>query len=285
MHHSLQLLHDQPQIATQAHWVQLNIGLVRQAGNALVSARHLFAEITPMLDQWRSSGCLSLFFFMRKPPDVRLRFLVSNPEVVVRTLSQHMELLQAQGWIREFFFSEYEPEIDRFGGTITMQYVHHYFDQDTSLWLTYDRLSQQRSALSPETFLPLVFHDLFSRTLIEPHLVFKAWLTLRAWIPTSSAAAIPQIQLVPIATFCQGSTITPEESHLLHGFAAANQQFAEWMSLDANQFTCDLCSILATIALFNFNRYGFSGERSDPLVAAVLHALSRVDSRESAYFV
>lgn len=253
-------------------WIQLNVGLTRQAGNALVSARHLFAHITPSITAWRESKCLHNFFFMRKPPDVRLRFLVSNPEIVVSTLLQQMERLQGQGWIREFFFSSYQPELDRFGGSVAMECMHQYFDRDTALWLIHDQLCQQHSSLSPETFLPIVFHDLFSQALIEPHLVLRTWLALRTFIPVSPTAIVPQIQISPLSDLCE-RTATIEETHLLRGFAAANQQFAESFRLiDANQLTCDRCSILATIALFNFNRHGFSGERSDPLVSAVLQS-------------
>lgn len=256
-------------------WVQLNVGLVRPAGDALVSARHLFASITPLVAQWRGSGCLHNFFFMRKPPDVRLRFLVSNSEIVVNALTQQIKLLQVQGWIREFFFSDYQPELDRFGGSAAMQCVHHYFNQDTSLWLIYDQLCQQCSTLLPETFLPLVFHDLFNNTLIEPHLVFKAWRILGAFIPISPSTVIPQIQLLSIAAFCKRSTLTIAETDLMYGFAEANQRFAESIGfIDANELTCDFCSVLAAIAMFNFNRYGFGGDRSGPLVAAAIQALT-----------
>lgn len=270
---NLTTAHDRQCLEPKYQWIQLNVGLVRQAGDALASARHLFAHLTPFVAAWRESNGLHNFFFMRKPPDVRLRFLVSNPEVVVGTLLQQMERLQEQGWIREFFFSHYQPELDRFGGSVAMDCVHHYFDQDTSLWLIYDQLCQKRLILPPEALLPLVFYDLFSRTLIEPHLVFKTWLALRTFIPFSPRAIVPQIQILSLSEFWERTTII-EEAHLLRGFAAANQKFADSFSLiDADQLTCDICSVLATIALFNFNRHGFSGERSDPLVTATLQCL------------
>ncbi len=63
----------------------------------------------------------------------------------------------------------------------------------------------------------------------------------------------------------------------MHGFVQANRRFADLISLiDANQLTCDFCRVLAAIAMFNFNRYGFGGKRAVPLVAAAIQALAEI---------
>ena len=62
---------------TDGAWVQLNVGLVRNGGQALPSARAMFRAICPYLDAWRRDRALHWWFFMRKPPDVRLRMFLA----------------------------------------------------------------------------------------------------------------------------------------------------------------------------------------------------------------
>jgi thiopeptide-type bacteriocin biosynthesis protein len=264
------------QEAGNLQWVQLNVGLIRQAGGALMSARALFAQITPVVMQWRHSGWLQCFFFMRKPPDVRLRFLMTaHKQAGLAELSQQMSFLQEQGWIKEFFFSNYQAEITRFGGSEAMNYVHNYFDEDTAIWLVRDRLSQQQSVITPEILLPIVFHDLFRRALIEDIAILRCWCILGSLTPFSPEAVILDIALFSIDALCRERNVDIEEARLLSRYAAANEKLARALTeLDRiHQPTYDLCSVLATVALFNFNRHGFDGQRSSVLVEAMIRTL------------
>lgn len=258
-------------------WIQLNVGLVRHNGDALPSARTLFAQIYPLLERWRELNCLQCFFFMRKFPDVRMRFLMSAYiQESIFELKQQMELLQNQGAIREFFFSNYEAEIERFGGIKAMHYVHQYFDQDTSIWLLGDRLSQQQRAnIAPAIFLPIVFHDLFQRTLVIPEDIKKAWLALASLTPIETESIIPEVILSSIDILCCDANTTPEQASLLFHYKTANQALAEGLIQlnQTHQLTESISNILATIALFNFNRHGFGGDRSSVLVQGVLAIL------------
>ena len=58
----------------EGDWLQLNVALRRHDGDALASARAVFAELMPRVRAWRRRGTLTRFFFMRKEPDLGSAF-------------------------------------------------------------------------------------------------------------------------------------------------------------------------------------------------------------------
>lgn len=274
-------------------WVQLNIGLVRDNGSAISSARQVFDAIESLVSKWREAGWLNCFFLMRKPPDVRLRFfIVDSPRrdcrqrvsIIHAELSQTMELLLDRGTISEFFFSDYEAETLRFGGVEAMRIVHAYFDLDTRNWLALDRLERQNQrAIDPDLLLPNLIQDLFDRVLGDEISVLKTWHYLAALTPLSkSDETLRPIDLLPLGDSLSlenrlslGEGVTTTESNILQAYIQAHQELGEAFSelWQSDLLLADLYEILATIALFSFNRHGFPGERSAPIVATVIASL------------
>lgn len=259
-------------------WLQLNIGLVRQNGSALPSARAVFAEIQPLIDRWRAAACLDCCFFMRKPPDIRLRFLmIDNLESAISELSSHLHRLQNQNAIEQFFFSDYDLEVERFGGLAAINVIHQYFDLDMTNWLILDQLSQQNlRGIPPEILLPTVFHDLFCCVFDDEVSVFKVWQRLEefTWVKTSSITST--VTLLTIKELRGSFPVTEVEANILDAYSQAHCQFAEAFIqlLLLDLIDGDLHDILATTALFNFNRHGFPGERSSVIVAAMTRLLA-----------
>jgi thiopeptide-type bacteriocin biosynthesis protein len=260
-------------------WVQLNVGLVRSKnGSAIHSARQLFGQIEPLVAEWREGGCLDCYFLMRKPPDVRLRFYSIDQELLMRsTLLLAMEMLLVQGIISEFFFSEYQSETMRFGGVEAMNIIHDYFDLDTHNWLALDRLAQQNQrTIDPDLLLPSLFQDLFDRVLDDKISVLKTWYHLAALTPLpQSAKTLRSINLPPFDQLSLTAGVTNCEYSILQAYRLAHQKLATALSelWQSDLLLTDLYEILATIALFSFNRHGFSGERSAPIVTAVIASL------------
>ncbi len=257
-------------------WVQLNVGLVRSKnGSAIDSARQLFTQIEPLVVKWRKWGCLDCYFLMRKPPDVRLRFFSIGQELIIRSaLSSAMKLLLVRGIISEFFFSEYQPETIRFGGIEAMNIIHDYFDLDTHNWLALDRLAQKNQRMiDPDLLLPSLFQDLFDRVLGDKISVLKTWYHLAALTPLPpSAETLRSIDLPPFDQLSLTAGVTNCEYSILQTYILAHQKLATALSelWQADLLLTDLYEILATIALFSFNRHGFPGERSAPIVTAVI---------------
>jgi thiopeptide-type bacteriocin biosynthesis protein len=254
-------------------------GLVRHQGEALPSARALFARLEPLVTQWRSNDLLRWFFFMRKPPDVRVRFFtIVDRQQAIAQISELMYTLERENFINQFFFSDYEPESDRFGGLEAMKCVHQHFDADTSIWLILDHLDRHKlSTIPKDLLLPTVLHDLFSRALSSKISILAAWHSLRALIPTLPEATIPTIELLSLETLSESQTVVGQEADVLQKYATANDILAkELVNLQhRGQLTEDLADILAAVAMFNFHRHGFDWHRSGKLIEAIIRILEQ----------
>ncbi|MFN6527027.1 thiopeptide-type bacteriocin biosynthesis protein [Nostoc sp. ChiSLP03a] len=253
-------------------WVQLNVGLVRHQGNALSSARALFARLEPLVTYWQSNDLLRCFFFMRKPPDVRVRFFTTvDRQQAIADISDLMYALRRENLINLFFFSDYEPETDRFGGLEAMKLVHQHFDADTSLWLMLDYLDRHNlGVISKDLLVPTVLHDLFTRTLSDPVAILATWHSLSALISTPPEGTIPTIELLSLETLYD-----LKEAEILQKYATANDILAkELLNLQhLGQLTQDLVDILAAVAMFNFHRHGFDSHRSGRLIEGIIRTL------------
>ncbi|PYM59934.1 MAG: hypothetical protein DMD79_16735, partial [Candidatus Rokuibacteriota bacterium] len=161
-------------------WLQLNVALARHDGQALPSARALFGHLAPLVARYRRQRRLRWFLFIRKPPDVRLRFLGANLEAdLAPDLRRVLASLRRTGHVTRFFSSVYEPETRQFGGPEAMKHVHAYFDADTAAWIALDRLAERGArAISPETLNVAVLNDLFWRTLGDASEVWYVWANL-----------------------------------------------------------------------------------------------------------
>ncbi|HIK04130.1 MAG TPA: hypothetical protein IGS40_05360 [Trichormus sp. M33_DOE_039] len=266
-------------------WLQLNVGLVRQQGDALPNARLLFARIATLVNRWRDHGLLHWFFFMRKPPDVRLRFFTKvDQKQAIAEISELMYTLQQENSIHLFFFSEYQPETDRFGGTAAMQLVHQHFDTDTSLWLFLDYLYQHHLSVVPkDILLSTLLHDLFTRVMPNQRSTLAAWQSLAALIPIPGETTIPRIKLLSMENLSQFYSVSGQEADILQGYTIANHILAqELVNLQhLGELTQDLADILAAIAMFTFHRHGFDSQRSGRLIPAIIDFLENEHQQDS----
>ena len=258
-------------------WIQLNVGLVRHGGKALSSARELFDRLIPLIGFWRKRSLLRWFFFMRKPPDVRLRFFMLESGDPISELSVQMKALQSENCIREWFFSEYIPETGRFGGPHAMELVHEHFDTDTSVWWGLDRLQRQgENLLGTETRLLATVQDLFLRAAASPADTLNTWRRLERLTPLSERVALPRIPLRIRKEGLAGLEVSEPERIWIDCHAKSNAALANGLAGlgKAGQLTRDLEEILAAVALFTFHRHGIPGTRSSLSVAAMIRDLT-----------
>lgn len=114
-------------------WVQLGLAL------AVAPPRALFGELAALVRDWRARRVVENFFFMNKPPGIRVRFApVPGRAPVVR--AELRELVP--GWLAAGLAAGvepgiYEPEEDRFGGPGPMDHVHRMFTADAVTWLAF----------------------------------------------------------------------------------------------------------------------------------------------------
>lgn len=260
-------------IIRRIHWLQVNVALERHEGGALPSARALFEQLYPAIGDWRREKILKSFFFMRKPPDVRLRFFVPDSEAKLLTeLETILSRLKQDGFVRYFFPSVYEPEIFQFGGNDAMNLVHAYFDADSMAWISLDRIAiSGKRMISTETLVLAVMNDLFFRTLECPYEVWDVWCNLESLIPASQEMSqAKEIFFVDSLS----PHASKEEAYILQDYVDANHKLSMGLQQvwSNGKLQYGLRAILPFIAKFHFNRHGLDAERQAVLIGAMKQA-------------
>ena len=221
-------------------WSQWNIALSRTTAPAAHNARELFALLEPELQHLRDAGALTQFFFMRKAPDIRLRFR-GDPAALTGPLTRIFETARDCGHIERFFPSIYEPETRRFGGPAAMELVHAYFDAGTRAWLAWPA--------APPEYAVAVLQHLFQQTLQSAPEAAQVWDLLAEGAPEVEAAG-------GVWT----GEFTADDLHANLALAEGLQRLWHSGALQAG-----LRSLLAAVAMFHFNRYGIAGPQQAAL--------------------
>ena len=97
------------------------------------------AHIGPELTSAETAGLIVSWFFIRKAPCWRLRFLSSRDrtEQAATVIHQRLTTLQDVGRIASWVETSYEPETHAFGGAVAMDLGHHLFHADSRHILAY----------------------------------------------------------------------------------------------------------------------------------------------------
>ncbi|KOV73329.1 MULTISPECIES: thiopeptide-type bacteriocin biosynthesis protein [unclassified Streptomyces] len=115
--------------APEAGWVQLNV-----AGTGALPYRQLATAARELTD----TGQAGDFFFMHKPPGLRVRFRAAEParaEDLRTALLRHLDPgRQGHSWGSPVA-GVYEPETYLFGGPRSMPWAHALFTADSRAWL------------------------------------------------------------------------------------------------------------------------------------------------------
>lgn len=108
-----------------ADWQQLSIEFTDRA-TATHTAAH---QLAPALNRAEQAGQLSTWWYIRKPPGLRLRYLLvdSNSAVIEKLLGELVTTGEVVNWTRGI----YEPETVAFGGSDAMDVTHTLFHHDS----------------------------------------------------------------------------------------------------------------------------------------------------------
>ncbi|WP_343948330.1 thiopeptide-type bacteriocin biosynthesis protein [Nonomuraea longicatena] len=117
--------------ALEEPWLQF--GLTPRAG--------LHAELAETAGQALRDGLARDFFFMHKPPGLRIRFRPAQAATARLDLltRERLEVWRADGLLESWRPGVYEPETYLFGGPASMHSVHRVFTADSLAWLGYHR--------------------------------------------------------------------------------------------------------------------------------------------------
>lgn len=117
-------------------WLQIGIRPREDRG----PREELHRQVADLARGLLSDSTVHDFFFMNKPPGMRLRFRTAEgggPADVAEALYAEATRWRARGLIDHVEPGVYEPESQLFGGPRSMSFVHALFTVDSLLWLDY----------------------------------------------------------------------------------------------------------------------------------------------------
>lgn len=231
-------------------------------------AAEVFDRLTPLL---LDSEETSTAWFVRKPPGIRLRVV----ELQVEPIAAALQDLADDGALAGLSRAVYEPETRRFGGTEAMTAVHDFFAVDTRAFLATRRLGQHGGvSVSPEVFSLTTVGELFRVGLVGAGgEIWDAWCNLAEMHghPWRERAAEP----LPLPTFAQlqelaTMAVAPSVAALGSGVHALARHLTRL--LHSGALGVGLRGLLATVALFHWNRHGLPKGARHQLLAGALAA-------------
>lgn len=262
------------------HWLQANVRLRRRKADPVASARTLFSELRVALKGWRASGAVPHCYFVRKAPDVRLRFELSSADAG-RAVEQWLDSRRSDS-ITSWTRACYEPETALLGGPDLLRHVHAYFDADTRAFMEFwkhDGATEQRrapnaqrSALSALALSLSVLNDLFARALDSREEIWDVWWNLASLHGDPPPPRTGRTTAVQISDLLGRVTLADER--ILRAYRRANVALAtEMLRLNARgKLLYGRRSVLPYVALFHWNRYGFTLDERARVFSAMMSA-------------
>lgn len=158
-----------------SNWVQVGLEFGNESPSNLIYSRTL-----SLVQELIAKQTICNFFFMHKPPGLRLRFELpheTNRHDVTEDIYQKVDFWRVEGVIDRFIPGVYEPESHLFGGPASMQSVHQLFTIDSLAWLSFHtRCDSDTHVADPSWALSLIM----LRALFTS-LGIKDWEDLDVW--------------------------------------------------------------------------------------------------------
>jgi thiopeptide-type bacteriocin biosynthesis protein len=140
----------------------------------------LCRQVSGLAKRLLSDSVIDDFFFMNKPPGMRLRFrpaATANSGDLADVLRAEVMRWRAEGLIDHVEPGVYEPETQLFGGAQSMRFVHALFTVDSLIWLDYHSCGTvEREAVSPAWLVSLA-----TLRTVFAGLDITAWEDIGVW--------------------------------------------------------------------------------------------------------
>ncbi|QLJ02737.1 hypothetical protein HZZ00_18050 [Streptomyces sp. NEAU-sy36] len=128
----------------ESGWIQVNVAPGPRA------CPRAYRVIAGTARELIAAGAVRSFFFMHKPPGLRVRFEAPTP-ADARLLREELlgRFRELDGGSRPPLCGVYEPETYLFGGPASMRYVHDLFTADSLAWLDHHLGNADEEAARP----------------------------------------------------------------------------------------------------------------------------------------
>lgn len=246
-------------------WMQANVRLRPRRGS--YDLHGFFSELFPLARALERARKIDGFFFVRKPPGVRLRFALVDG-AAEGAIVEHLNAAPRVEW----FPSCYEPETFQLGGPEATEVVHRHAGVDARAWWDLERAATKN--LGASVLSLAVLNDLF-RAVVEDDgdEVWDVWCHVAAAHGARPVddGNVPRIAIEHIAPRASAA-----EQRVLRAYARANRAFARSFGrLHANgKLLYARRLVLPYVALFHWNRFGFSLEERQRMYGAMTAAWS-----------
>lgn len=258
------------------NWLQLNLVLPEPTQAGPEDLHPLFEEIFLKVDHLKKQRALRCFFFLRKPPGIRLRFALAAPEEdTASEIESCFRRLVKRKLVTRLYRGSYEPETFKFGGPDGINAVHAHFFADSTAWWSWEQLRCAAvTRLNAKLLSVGVLNDLFSQCLEGPEEIWDVWCrlaVLHGASVLSDGSAMPRIGIEQLL-----EQVTPKERSLLRKYVACNRAIAR--KLDAisakGKLLFGIRQVLPHVAIYHWNRYGFTESDRTSMLTAGLRAWS-----------
>ncbi|MGW6454676.1 methyltransferase, FxLD system [Streptomyces sp. NPDC055078] len=243
-------------------WPQYNIEFPDRKTSELAAAERLHPELTTLL----AGGVITTWWFLRKPPGIRLRLLpvgTGSPGHLDRVLDG----LEAEGRITGWTTGIYEPEVFAFGGPGGMDIAHELFHHDSRNVL--DHLLRTRDGtaeLGPRELGVLLISVLLRGAGLDRYEQGDVWARVAAERPSGRDVVPPErlksavqrlmtVNVRPTSSLINGGPLTALAGWV-EAFESAGRQL-----VDLNRrgvLERGLRGVLAHHVIFHWNRLGLS---------------------------
>lgn len=231
-----------------------------------------YAELESLAKQALAEGTASDFFFMHKPPGLRIRF--QGPVELETVLSQWQDAGLIEQWRR----GVYEPESYLFGGDASMRSVHRVFTADSLAWLGFHRLT----APGPTWAMSLLMvQSLLSALRVVGWEDLDVWDRLRRrGRAVPAALADPRIETLATALRAAwpfrdrlAAKLSPEALALAQEYhARVLEEGPRWFEeyFESGQAVIGPREVAAFVIIFHWNRARLPGGRQALITEALL---------------
>jgi thiopeptide-type bacteriocin biosynthesis protein len=252
-------------------WLQLGVSFEPSRGErAALAATARFGEaLRRAVLRWRARGIVGRFFFMNKPPGMRLRFETPPGTAAPEMQRVVSAWLQRQPEVARLDPSIYLAEEYQFGGARGAEVAHDYHAADSLLALqaTY-REERETISASTEILSLLVVCDLVRRMTGDAWEAWDLWRRMeitgrRPKVPRDTAAGmIDMVRPFVLQSDAILRRIAAADRRLVAAAYEANEQAAKAMHRLAAEglLLFHLREIIPFWIVFHWNRWGVANQ-------------------------
>lgn len=211
------------------------------------------------------------FFFMHKPPGMRVRF--QGPDV-----REHLDAWRDEGLLADWRHGVYEPESHLFGGPASMRSVHRVFTADSLAWLGYHAAERPGPAWAMSL---LLLRSLLSALRIVDWEDLDVWDRVHTHRPLAPAAAkdprfhrlADELRTAWSSPAVLAAKLSPSATDLAEEYGkAVAEEGPRWFDeyFESGSALLGPRAVASYVILFHWNRAGLPSRHQALLAGALL---------------